>query len=197
MGGHILLEEIFQTQGSNLHLLHPCTGRLILYHCTKLGRLVIHMRRWLGHNSAKNKKETNLLLCILSSFHSHNSDHHQHLIKYIIIKNASQDDVPAAHNQAKGISYLFYSLSLSWGHTLFLLGQLSLNYTGWSAFLISGNSQNSIDLSIISLQNYFMLLMNGPQLECKRPLNKDYTFVTLHFSTWQRQHSQQNTKSNS
>ena len=115
-----------------------CTGRLILYHYTSREDLSLHMR----HNSGKNKKEKNLLLRILSSFHSHNSCHHQHLmIKYIVIKNVSQNDVPVAHNQAERIRYLFYSLSLTWGCTLFLLGQPSLNYIGWSTFLISGTSQ--------------------------------------------------------
>ena len=168
------------------------TGRRVLYHWAKMGRPV--RRLWLRPNSGKNKKEKNLWLSILSSFHSHNSCHHQHLIKYIIIKKASQNYVPVAHNQAKGIRYLFYSLSLNWGHTLFLLGQSSLNYTGWSTFLISGTSQNSVDLSIISLQNYFVLFMPSLQLECKPLLDKDFTFVILHPSTWHRQHCQQNTQ---
>ena len=35
--GHFLLQGIFLTQGSSLHILHLLHGRQILYHCTKLG----------------------------------------------------------------------------------------------------------------------------------------------------------------
>ena len=33
VGCHALLQGIFLTQGSGPHLLHPCIGRQLLYHC--------------------------------------------------------------------------------------------------------------------------------------------------------------------
>ena len=37
VGCHALLQGIFLTQGSNLHLIASCIGRLVLYHQHHLG----------------------------------------------------------------------------------------------------------------------------------------------------------------
>ena len=83
IGCHGLLQEIFQTQGSNPHFFISCNGRQVLYHQHHLERLWVHNLKKKKKRIAKSYKNTLLnILRICQTFpksYTFLHSHQQHM----------------------------------------------------------------------------------------------------------------------